>query len=190
MSSQRWFERYDRRNTTVELVDSTGKFKIVEHYNERGLKRTFIQPLDTRFKKGQSGNPKGRPKRGLEPATLLKEMFNSTVAVREGDKRQFMTRAAAMIRGTVANGLRGDARSLTTIIDLLEMTGYLDHPIGEDRKWAPLILEEYPEDMDEWYLLGPDHKNERQKYLRMAEEEEARERGQNQSAGDKGGKSA
>jgi hypothetical protein len=100
-----------------------------------------------------------------------------------------MTRADAMIRGTMANALRGDARSLTTIMDLLEMTGYLDLPIDEGRKWAPLIINRPAEDGEEWALLGPHRENERKRYLAMGEEEEALERAQKQPLGNKEGKS-
>lgn len=180
MNSGKWFEREDRRNTTVERVDRSGRFKVIDHYDEKGVRKTIIRRLDTRFTKGQSGNPKGRPKGSLNATTLLKEIFNTTVPVREGDRRQFMSRAEAMLRATFANGLRGDARSLTTIMDLLEMTGYLD--VELNRQWAPSIQEEHPRDMEEWYLLGPHRESERKRYLVLAEEEEARERGQNQSA--------
>jgi hypothetical protein len=189
MSSLHWLEKRAPRNTIVEKVDSTGRFKVITHYDQTSRKRTIVQRLDTRFRKGQSGNPKGRPKGSLNASTLLKDMFNTTVPVREGEKRQFMTRADAMIRGTMANALRGDARSLTTIMDLLEMTGYLDLPIDEGREWGPLIINSPADDLEEWALLGPHRENERKRYLAMAEEEEALERAQKQPLGNKEGKS-
>jgi hypothetical protein len=113
MNSAQRPDAEDLRNTIRETLDVTGNFNVITHYDEKGIRSSYPQRVDTRFKKGRSGNPKGRPKGSLSTATLLKEMFNASVPVREGDKRQFMTRAAAMIRGTARNGIRGDARSLT-----------------------------------------------------------------------------
>ena len=45
-------------------------------------------PLGTRFRKGQSGNPKGRPKGARNTATLLSEKLDEKVGVRTPDGRQ------------------------------------------------------------------------------------------------------
>jgi hypothetical protein len=44
-------------------------------------------PLETRFKKGQSGNPKGRPKGAKNTRTLLQEKLGEKVKVRTPDGR-------------------------------------------------------------------------------------------------------
>jgi hypothetical protein len=188
MNSAKRLEPEHLPNTISETVDLSGEFKVITHCDEKGIRRSFPQRLDTRFRKGKSGNPKGRPRGSLSPATLLKEMFNASVAVRKGEKRQFMARADAMIRGTVADGLRGDARSLTTVMELLDMAGYLDQPIEEKRQWAPLILREPPRNLAEWQLLAPPAESERRRYLAMAEAEEA-EQARNRSAQGDGSKS-
>ena len=48
-----------------------------------GFART---PERTRFKKGKSGNPKGRPKRSDNLIELLRQVMSETVEVREGEK--------------------------------------------------------------------------------------------------------
>lgn len=45
-------------------------------------------PLETRFRKGQSGNPKGRPKGTRNTATLLSEKLDEKVGIRTPDGRQ------------------------------------------------------------------------------------------------------
>lgn len=45
-------------------------------------------PLETRFAKGKSGNPKGRPKGARNTATLLSDKLDEKIAVRTPDGRQ------------------------------------------------------------------------------------------------------
>ena len=62
----RQYKLQQPRNTVVEKTDMSGRFKIITTYNERGTPSTRVRPIDTRFNKGQSGNPRGRP-RGRRP---------------------------------------------------------------------------------------------------------------------------
>jgi hypothetical protein len=43
-------------------------------------------PVHSRFKKGQSGNPKGRPRGRRSVASILHKILGEKVSVREGDK--------------------------------------------------------------------------------------------------------
>src|SRR5262245_29021911 len=43
-------------------------------------------PLHSRFKRGQSGNPKGRPRGSRSVASVLHRILNEKVPAREGDK--------------------------------------------------------------------------------------------------------
>ena len=45
-------------------------------------------PLHTRFQKGQSGNPRGRPKGSKNFSTLLAEALNEPVVVTEDGRRR------------------------------------------------------------------------------------------------------
>jgi Family of unknown function (DUF5681) len=50
-------------------------------------------PRHTRFAKGQSGNPRGRPPGAKNLKTLLSEALNETVIVSENGGRQRLRRA-------------------------------------------------------------------------------------------------
>jgi hypothetical protein len=50
-------------------------------------------PLGTRFKPGQSGNAKGRPKGAKNLATLTREKLEAKVTVREGGREKRMSKA-------------------------------------------------------------------------------------------------
>jgi hypothetical protein len=76
-------------------------------------------PKHTQFKKGQSGNPRGRP-RGVAPdLTLSQQPFlaavlrasQEKVRVREGGQPVEMTLREAIIKATSASALKGDPRA-------------------------------------------------------------------------------
>lgn len=82
-----------------------------------------------RFKKGQSGNPKGRPKRveTAQPAldadgilaTILKEA-ERPLAVREGGNLTHIKTRAAVARSLYATAVKGHPYALRTVIEILE----------------------------------------------------------------------
>ena len=51
----------------------------------------------TRFEKGRSGNPRGRPPRAQNLKTLLSDALNETVIVAENGKRRKITKRVAII---------------------------------------------------------------------------------------------
>ena len=75
-------------------------------------------PKQTRFTKGKSGNPKGRPKGSRNFDTDLEEALAALVTVtKNGMPRQVSSQKAAMMR-LVEKALNGDTRSLETYLRL------------------------------------------------------------------------
>jgi hypothetical protein len=69
-------------------------------------------PRHTQFKPGQSGNPKGRPKKTRNFKTDLQEELNALVTVTEGGQSRTISRQQAMIKRTVEKALKGDLRAV------------------------------------------------------------------------------
>lgn len=65
-------------------------------------------PMHTRFKKGASGNPKGRPKGSKNLATLLEKELKQRVVVTEGGRRRSITKQEAMVKHLVNKAVSGD----------------------------------------------------------------------------------
>ena len=87
-------------------------------------------PKHTQFKKGQSGNPKGRPKGSRNFSTDAKEMLNEPVRLTKGGKpKTVSTQRAALAQLRVKGLVRGEDRSLDKIIDL--GSTYNDEEIAE-----------------------------------------------------------
>ena len=69
-------------------------------------------PAQTRFKKGQSGNPTGRPKGTLNFATALERALGEPVVVNEGGKRRTVTKLDAAVTQLVNKSAMGDLRAM------------------------------------------------------------------------------
>ena len=74
-------------------------------------------PEHTRFKKGQSGNPRGRPAKNL-PA-LLAAALNEKVTVTENGKRRQITKREAVIAELVNKSAAASLRATKILIDML-----------------------------------------------------------------------
>ncbi len=73
-------------------------------------------PAHARFKPGQSGNPKGRPKRTKNLRTDLVEELGEFIRVREGDREYSVSKQRALIKALVARAVKGDTRAATSIV--------------------------------------------------------------------------
>jgi hypothetical protein len=75
-------------------------------------------PVHSRFKKGQSGNPKGRPRGSRSVATILHKILGEKVSVREGDKVRHISKMEAIVRGLSIKAAKGDQNAIKTVFDL------------------------------------------------------------------------
>ena len=76
-------------------------------------------PAGTRFKKGQSGNPKGRPKGTLNMATVLARTLREKVVINENGQRKVITKLEAAVKQLVNKAASGDLRALRHLADLV-----------------------------------------------------------------------
>jgi hypothetical protein len=76
-------------------------------------------PRGCGFKKGQSGNPRGRPPGSKNLTTLLNDTLNETVAITENGRRRKITKREAVIKQLVNKSASADARSLKILLDLM-----------------------------------------------------------------------
>jgi hypothetical protein len=65
-------------------------------------------PSATRFKSGQSGNPRGRSKRSKNGKTLLKQALDETILISEAGIPRRMTKREVFFRTLVARALKDD----------------------------------------------------------------------------------
>jgi hypothetical protein len=77
-------------------------------------------PRHTRFKKGQSGNPRGRPCGSKNLSSLLSEALNEPVIVAENGRRRKISKRQAIIKQLVNQSAKGDWRAGKILLDILQ----------------------------------------------------------------------
>ena len=107
-------------------------------------------PKTTRFKKGKSGNPRGRPKGSLNLATDLTAELGEHITVREDGRPRKVSKQRALIKSLMAKALQGDIRAMASLLALYarvitEPPHDENQPIEADelqvlRRFAPRLL--------------------------------------------------
>lgn len=77
-------------------------------------------PVATRFKKGQSGNPRGRRKAAeiSDIAPLIESVFAEPIQVREGEQTRTISNLEAMLLAQMRSALQGDPKAIRTVFKL------------------------------------------------------------------------
>jgi hypothetical protein len=75
-------------------------------------------PERTRFKPGQSGNPRGRPKGSRNAANIVAELLNEKVIILEGNKKRRVSKSEAIVHSLVAKAFKGDARVAKMLFEM------------------------------------------------------------------------
>jgi hypothetical protein len=115
-------------------------------------------PQHTRWRKGRSGNPTGRPKRVASFADDLNAELSEVIQVTEGGKVKRITKRRALIKALTAGSLKGNARAASIVIGLCARVIE-----GDPDKQAQAELSAKERKIVEAYL-------ERQVQLRVAKE--------------------
>lgn len=97
---------------------SVGLSAMSDDYNI-GYKKP---PRKSQFKKGTSGNPKGRPKnaKNRTPTELLDQYLSTQVTVAENGEKKTMTLLEALQRRLVTAALKGDPYAMRLVHKELE----------------------------------------------------------------------
>ncbi len=105
-------------------------------------------PKATQFKRGRSGNPKGRPKGSRNLATDLAAELGEPITVREDGRHRRVSKQRALIKSLMAKSLRGDVRAAAALLSLYARViteTPEDQPVESNelqvlRRFAPRLL--------------------------------------------------
>lgn len=78
-------------------------------------------PLHSRFKTGQSGNPKGRPRGKRNMATLLDEVLAQRISITSNGKRKRVSVENALLMRLVEKALGGDLKAASMLLGLRDV---------------------------------------------------------------------
>ncbi len=96
-------------------------------------------PTDTRFKPGQSGNPKGRPRQQKTIAALLQQALSKKVRIQENGVTKSLPAEQVALMQLANKAAKGDLRALKLLFELKDR---YHGPSGEQ----PFVIQLFPED--------------------------------------------
>ncbi len=88
-------------------------------------------PKSGRFKPGQSGNPKGRPKGAKNLKTELEEELLEKVPIKEHGKVRKVSKQRALLKAQMAKAMKGDPRAANVIINMVYRLLAIDATVDE-----------------------------------------------------------
>ncbi len=103
----------------------------------------------TRFRKGQTGNPKGRPKGSKNLETLVERVFNRKIVAHENGRARRISVAEAMLTKLMSKALGGDMGAARLSVSLLQLSrGEGDADVRFDADSDRALLRAFLEDND------------------------------------------
>jgi hypothetical protein len=98
-------------------------------------------PKSTQFKKGESGNQKGRPKGSRTVGAVLQEILHQKIGVTENGKTRRLPALEVMLRRLANDAMRNEPAALKLMLSLYDRYGEspgaglrLDELLAEDQE--------------------------------------------------------
>ncbi len=73
-------------------------------------------PKHTRFKKGQSGNPRGRPKGSKNLSTIMKDLLGRPVTIKQNGRERRVPFCEAFVHRLASRSLEGSPRDMIALM--------------------------------------------------------------------------
>lgn len=77
-------------------------------------------PKHSRFKPGQSGNPRGRPRKNRSIESMIKRELDQTVMLKEGGREIRLSKREALIKQLVNRAISGDLKPMQLVLAHLQ----------------------------------------------------------------------
>jgi uncharacterized protein YbcI len=73
-------------------------------------------PVGARWKSGQSGNPRGRPKRTRSRVTIFNDALNQKLTIQDKGKTSKISIREGIVRNMMVQALKGNLKAIASII--------------------------------------------------------------------------
>ena len=110
-------------------------------------------PREHQFKPGQSGNKRGRPKGSKNEATIISELLNRRIDIRQNGTVRKITLLEGILLKFAEDALKGNPKSAAFLLNRKLLTESSDQPADgpaldmDDRK----VLEHYAQQLEEQF---------------------------------------
>lgn len=122
-------------------------------------------PVHTRFKPGQSGNPKGRSKKRKVTRDMVIDALHRPVTIIRDGRRVKVSALEAWVQKTVVEALQGDSAASKQLLAMMKTSGLLAEPsVIEGRLSGLIVLPEMATDQDAFYAKYKDQKIDGSEY--------------------------
>ena len=85
-----------------------------------------MPPKDTRFRPGQSGNLKGRPKGSVSFQTLIERELRKSVVINEHGRQKRLTKQEYIVRRLAHDSIKGDYKAIALLMKLANVASISD----------------------------------------------------------------
>lgn len=116
-------------------------------------------PKEYQFKKGQSGNKKGRPKNSKNTYVLLDEILSQTIPITENGKLMHISKRNAVLIQLVNKAIKGDLKATNALLPHMLMADAKE----EDKEKIMSVLNRDDEKIISNYLKTLSDFNEKKK---------------------------
>jgi hypothetical protein len=110
-------------------------------------------PLDSQFRKGQSGNPRGRRKGQRNVAPVVTEILSQLVTVKQGGKARRVSKGNAVILMLMSKAQNGDGRAVKAMLYWVEKIARVDTPelqLGGRGGYEFMLVPEVAASAEQW----------------------------------------
>jgi Family of unknown function (DUF5681) len=89
-------------------------------------------PKKHQFKRGQSGNPRGRPKNARSSNRILKKFIQEEIIIVANGERRRMTRYEYLINTIYVGAVKGNAKSSALLMHMIKEQGLIEKEFASD----------------------------------------------------------
>lgn len=100
-------------------------------------------PKTTQFKKGESGNPKGRPKGSRSLQTILVEELKSPVTIHENGRSKTVKKGEVIAKQMVNKAMAGDHKAAHLVLGVSQQHEFIQR---QEALKEPSVIETLPQE--------------------------------------------